>query len=84
MGQEQGTRAVSAPQAGMFVYGLTANGSVITDEKTQKKCVFSTLDKAKSKLRDLAGNAKAEIKVTPQGLRINGLERLAIKTWELL
>ena len=60
------------------IYLLTANGAAIKEGETV--LCFSKLSDAEFKLRERAGNVKAEIKPSPTGLRIVGWERERIKT----
>ncbi len=66
----------TANQTTVFV--LCKNGTMAKG-KNGIGPVFSTKAKLESALRELAGDAKAEIAVKPNGLRISGLAHYAGK-----
>ena len=72
------TEATKTSPAKIIVYLITANGAPIRENDIV--LCFSKLSDAESKLRQRAGNDKAEIKPSSTGLRIVGWERERIKT----
>ncbi len=79
--QNQGQNVASAKKE-QTVFLLTANGAAIREG--EKTLCYSRLSDAETKLRERAGNAKAEIKPSATGWKITGHDRERIKTISVL